>query len=156
MESKYKRVILKISGEALAGEAGHGIDPKMTAKVADDVKKLLDMKVARSLFSDDWPIYTRTTDSCPTQVFEGANIYHSLVSDGCEIEGTVANSVIGRGVKIGKDAVVKNSIVLSYSEIGPGVHMEYQIVDKWAKVIKTKELIAKPDDPGYVKTADRL
>lgn len=34
--------------------------------------------------------------------------------------------------------------------------MEYQIVDKWAKVIKTKELIAKPDDPGYVKTADRL
>ena len=64
--------------------------------------------------------------------------------------------MIGRGVKIGKDAVVKNSIVLSYSEIGPGVHMEYQIVDKWAKVIKTKELIAKPDDPGYVKTADRL
>ena len=118
--------------------------------------ELLDMKVARSLFSDDWPIYTRTTDSCPTQVFEGANIYHSLVSDGCEIEGTVANSVIGRGVKIGRDAVVKNSIVLSYSEIGPGVHMEYQIVDKWAKVIKTKELLAKPDDPGYVKTADRL
>ena len=122
----------------------------------DASTELLDMKVARSLFSDDWPIYTRTTDSCPTQVFEGANIYHSLVSDGCEIEGTVANSVIGRGVKIGKDAVVKNSIVLSYSEIGPGVHMEYQIVDKWAKVIKTKELIAKPDDPGYVKTADRL
>jgi glucose-1-phosphate adenylyltransferase len=118
--------------------------------------ELLDMKVARSLFSDDWPIYTRTTDSCPTQVFEGANIYHSLVSDGCEIEGTVANSVIGRGVKIGRDAVVKNSVVLSYSEIGPGVHMEYQIVDKWAKVLKTKELIARPDDPGYVKTADRL
>ena len=45
MESKYKRVILKISGEALAGEAGHGIDPKMTAKVADDVKKLIDMGV---------------------------------------------------------------------------------------------------------------
>ena len=45
MESKYKRVILKISGEALAGEAGHGIDPKMTAKVADDVKKLIDMNV---------------------------------------------------------------------------------------------------------------
>ncbi len=45
MESKYKRVILKISGEALAGEAGHGIDPKMTSKVADDVRKLLEMNV---------------------------------------------------------------------------------------------------------------
>ena len=45
MESKYKRIILKISGEALAGEAGHGIDPRMTSKVADDVKKLIDMGV---------------------------------------------------------------------------------------------------------------
>ena len=45
MESKYKRIILKISGEALAGEAEHGIDPKMTAKVADDVKKLVEMGV---------------------------------------------------------------------------------------------------------------
>lgn len=45
MEPKYKRVLLKISGEALAGEAGHGIDPKMTSKVASDVKKLVDMGV---------------------------------------------------------------------------------------------------------------
>jgi uridylate kinase len=45
MESKYKRVILKISGEALAGAAGHGIDPKMTSKVAEDVRKLVDMGV---------------------------------------------------------------------------------------------------------------
>ncbi len=122
----------------------------------DASMELLDLKIARNLFSDDWPIYTRTTDSCPTQVFEGANVYHSLVSDGCEIEGTVANSVIGRGVKIGKGSVVKNSIVLSYSEIGQDVHMEYQVVDKWAKIHKTKELIARADDPGYVRTADKL
>jgi len=45
MESQYKRVILKISGEALAGPVGHGIDPKMMAKVADDVKKLVELGV---------------------------------------------------------------------------------------------------------------
>jgi len=45
MESQYKRIILKISGEALAGPAGHGIDPAMTAKVAEDVKKLVDLGV---------------------------------------------------------------------------------------------------------------
>ena len=45
MESKYKRVLLKISGEALAGAAGHGIDPAMTKKVALDVKKLVDLGV---------------------------------------------------------------------------------------------------------------
>lgn len=45
MESKYKRVILKISGEALAGDSGHGIDQGMTVKVAQDVKKLVEMGV---------------------------------------------------------------------------------------------------------------
>ncbi len=45
MESKYKRVLLKISGEALAGAAGHGIDPAMTKKVALEVKKLVEMGV---------------------------------------------------------------------------------------------------------------
>ncbi len=45
MESKYKRVLLKISGEALAGAAGHGIDPAMTKKVALDVKKIVDLGV---------------------------------------------------------------------------------------------------------------
>ncbi len=45
MESKYKRVILKISGEALAGEGKTGIDQEMMQKVAGDVGRLVDMGV---------------------------------------------------------------------------------------------------------------
>ncbi|HQC36427.1 MAG TPA: UMP kinase, partial [Bacillota bacterium] len=45
MESKYKRVILKISGEALAGEGKTGIDQEMIQKVAGDVGRLVDMGV---------------------------------------------------------------------------------------------------------------
>ena len=40
MEPKYKRVILKISGEALAGSAHSGLDDAMLASVARDVKQL--------------------------------------------------------------------------------------------------------------------
>lgn len=45
MEPKYKRVLLKISGEALAGEAKTGINEEMTNKVAKEIKQLIDLGV---------------------------------------------------------------------------------------------------------------
>ena len=59
---------------------------------------LIDMKNAVTLFDKNWPIYTRTNDSCPTKYYEGASVKSSVISNGCLIEGTVENSVIGRGV----------------------------------------------------------
>ena len=40
---KYKRVLLKLSGEALAGEAKRGIDEETVGKICDQVKKLIEM-----------------------------------------------------------------------------------------------------------------
>ena len=45
MESKYKRVVLKISGEALAGDNKFGLDDPTLQKVALDVKQLCEMGV---------------------------------------------------------------------------------------------------------------
>ncbi len=45
MEPKYKRVILKLSGEALAGERGFGIDNDTVDRVAMQIKELVDMGV---------------------------------------------------------------------------------------------------------------
>ncbi|MEK3989598.1 UMP kinase [Robertmurraya sp. FSL R5-0851] len=42
---KYKRVVLKLSGEALAGEQGFGINPKVIKSVADQVKEIADLGV---------------------------------------------------------------------------------------------------------------
>lgn len=46
---------------------------------------LIDIKTAFNLFDEEWPIYTRTNDSCPTQYFETANIkkfrYFQRMSD---------------------------------------------------------------------------
>jgi uridylate kinase len=41
----YKRVLLKISGEQLSGEHGSGIDPKVAAWIAAEVKKVVDAKI---------------------------------------------------------------------------------------------------------------
>jgi uridylate kinase len=42
---KFKRVVLKLSGEALAGEHGFGINPKVIKSVADQVKEIADLGV---------------------------------------------------------------------------------------------------------------
>lgn len=117
---------------------------------------LIDYKAAQNLFSEDWPIYTRTNDSCPTQYFAGSKVSSSVVSNGCKIEGTVENSIIGRGCTIKKGAVIKNSVLLPDSVVGEGVHVENIVVDKHAKLIHAKEIIATPEEPGYIHRRDSL
>lgn len=44
-KAKYKRILLKLSGEALAGEKGFGIDPQTLGKICDVIKRVIDMGV---------------------------------------------------------------------------------------------------------------
>ena len=117
---------------------------------------LIDMKNAVTLFEKNWPIYTRTNDSCPTKYYEGASVKSSVISNGCLIEGTVENSVIGRGCVIKKGAVIKNSVILPGVVIGEDARIEAQVVDKSARIVHAKELIADPEKPGYVRRNDTL
>ncbi len=109
-----------------------------------------------ALFRQDWPIYTKTNDSCPTQYYEGASVTGSTIANGCYIKGTVDGSILGRGVSIGEGAVVKNSIILADAVIGDGVVVENQVVDKRAKVTVVKELVSPSGTPGYVKRDDNV
>ncbi|RKL69024.1 UMP kinase [Salipaludibacillus neizhouensis] len=44
-ERKYSRIVLKLSGEALSGDQGFGIDPTMIQSIADQVKDIVALKV---------------------------------------------------------------------------------------------------------------
>ena len=118
--------------------------------------ELADLKTARTLFTEEWPIYTRTNDSAPTQYFEGADVKASVISNGCLIEGKVENSVLGRGCVVKKGAVVKNSVVLPDVVIGEDVILEDVVVDKHVRITHVKEIKGTPENPGYVKRFDRL
>lgn len=118
--------------------------------------ELLDMEIAEELVNADWPIYTRTNDSCPTKYFKTADVKHSVVSNGCLIEGTVENSIIGRGCTIKKGAVIKNSVVLPDTLIEEGIELDYQVVDKHSNLIHCDKLIGTADNVGYVKRGDTL
>ena len=118
--------------------------------------RLIDYNTASELFSPNWPIYTRTNDSCPTQYYASSSVKKSVISNGCEIEGTVENSVIGRGCIIKKGAVVKNCVILPGALIGEDVHVENVVVDKSAKLVRMKEVISDPAEPAYIKRGDIL
>jgi len=110
----------------------------------------------KALITDSWPIHTMTHDSCPTLYTEDADIKSSIVGNGCLIEGTVINSVIGRNVVIKKGAVIKDSIILPNVLINKNVHLDTCVIDRYAIVTHAKELKGKVKHPLYVKRRDRI
>jgi glucose-1-phosphate adenylyltransferase len=93
--------------------------------------KLLDPEVRNGLFNEeDRPIYTKLRNSAPTRYTGDAKVVNSYVADGCVIEGTVENSILFRGVRIGKGTVVKNSILLQDTFTGNNVSLNCVVTDK--------------------------
>ena len=80
----------------------------------------------------------------------------SVIANGCYIEGTVINSVLGRGVVVKQGAIIENSIVLEGAVIGENVHVKRVVVDKSAQISKVKELVAEENKVLYVKRQDRV
>ncbi len=92
-----------------------------------------------------WKIHSRSPLAPPHFVAEGAKTDNSIIMSGCEVYGTVENSVLSSDVVIGKGAVVKNSIIMSDVIIDDDAVVEYSIIDentivgKGAKVGEAKE-----------------
>ena len=75
-----------------------------------------------------WKIYTEDKSARPQYIGEHAVIDNAFIDQGCIIDGTVEGSVIFTNVKIGKDAVVKDAVVLPGSVIGEGATLNRVIV----------------------------
>lgn len=93
--------------------------------------ELLDSDVRRQLFgAAGRPVLTKIRNSPPTKYSENAVVKNSLIADGCVIEGTVENSVIFRGVKVGRGTHIKNSILMQDTVTGDDVYLNSVITDK--------------------------
>jgi len=82
------------------------------------------------LMDRNWVIHTRSEERPPVNIRTGAVVAHSLITDGCVIEGTVEYSVLSPGVRVGRGAVVRNSIVLTDTAVEPGAIVDRSIIDK--------------------------
>ena len=112
---------------------------------------LLNARVSTELFPADNRIYTKTKDSVPAKYASSAEVKQSLIANGCIIEGSVEKSVLFRGIKIGKGAIVKNSIVFSGSQIDENASLEYVILDKDVTVKPNCRLIGSKDYPFVIR-----
>lgn len=115
----------------------------------------LNLDVSTKVFKNNWPIFTNTNDTPPTMYKEDADVNDCFVANGAIIDGTVTRCIIGREVKIGKGAIVKDSIIFTGSEIKPGAKVEYAIIDKDAIIQDYKELKGTSEEPVYVKEGDK-
>lgn len=91
---------------------------------------LLKKDISQEIFFEGGMIYTKTKDEPSTLYTDTSNVQNSLIANGCIIEGEVENSIIFRGVKIKKGAVVKNSVVMQKSEIEENALVVNSILDK--------------------------
>ena len=104
---KYKRLLLKLSGESLMGDKGHGIDPKMLDFFAKEIKKIRDIGVQVGI------------------VIGGGNIFRGLNAGDQGIDRVT-------GDQMGMLATMINSLALQnacekndmYTRLMSAIHME--------------------------------
>lgn len=99
---------------------------------------LLEKENRKKLFS--LPISTKERDDMPTIYGPDSSLKNSLVADGCIIEGKVENCIIFKGVKIGKDTEVKNSILMQDTVVGNNAKISCVIADKNVNIKDGAEL----------------
>jgi len=109
--------------------------------------ELLDPDVWYELFFKNGPIYTKIKDGPPTKYADDAKTAKVLVGTGCKIMGNVENSILFRGVTIGRGASVKNSIIMQKTETEENVVLENVILDKEVRIRKGTILKGGQDSP---------
>ena len=107
------------------------------------------------LYDPSWKVYTKSEDLPPVKVGADASIKNSLISNGCIIEGTVINSVLSPGVRVGKHTIIEDSVILNHVIISDYVTIKKAIIDKKV-VIGRHTSIGHGEDVPNIEKPDLL
>ena len=91
---------------------------------------LLGETPALDLYDPEWVIHTRSEERPAAYIGDEARVDGNLLCDGCIIDGTVTRSIIGPGVYIAKDAVVRDSILMKDVFVGESATLDRVIADR--------------------------
>ena len=113
--------------------------------------KMLDSEKRNLVFRvKNRPVYTKVRNSPPTRYTENAKVTNSIIGDGCVIDGVVENSILFRGVKVGKGTVIKNSILMQNTYTGDDVYLNCVVTDKDVTIKNGKMLSGHETLPFYI------
>lgn len=97
------------------------------------------------------PLLTKTQNSPPVKYGKGARVSSSLIADGCVIEGTVINSVLSRGVRVGPNCVVENSVIMERCHLSGHARLNVAVLDKNVSLGGNAALCGHPTLPFFVE-----
>ena len=107
---------------------------------------LLNPRISLNLSDPLWRIYCRHSLSIPQFVGSDANISNSMITDGCDVEAIVSNSILFSDVTAEKDAEISYSVVMRNAKIGKGACVRYAIVADDAVIEDGAIVGAPPED----------
>jgi len=93
-----------------------------------------------------WKISYRHYPDHPHYIGKNGSVKNSVIAEGCEIYGTVSNSVLFSGVIVEKGAVIKDSVVMSNTYVGEGASVNYSIIDSSVVIGSNGKVGAKREE----------
>lgn len=101
-----------------------------------------------NLFDEDWKIYSRNAGMSGHRIGPNAVVEDSMITDGCNVLGTVKHSILFSGVKVEEGAVIEDSVIMGRTTIEAGAVVKHSIVAENV-VIGEKAIVGEtPEDPS--------
>ena len=117
---------------------------------------LLGEEPALDLNDDSWRIYARHSAETPQFIGAEAVVENSSVTEGCEIYGTVINSVLGSDVIVEAGGVVRDSVIMDGVHVLAGATVDYAIVDEKSVICEGAKVgVPKSDEAEITVVAAR-
>lgn len=104
------------------------------------------------LSDEDWRIYSVSPNQPAQHIGATAEVSASLITEGCKIEGIVDRSVLFYGVKVEKNSLISESVIMPNVRIGEGARIYRAIIGEGA-VIEAGVTIGSPDDSAITVIA---
>lgn len=96
--------------------------------------ELIDIVPDFNLYEEYWKIYTKSDILPPQYIASNSVVERSIIGEGSAIYGKIYNSVIGCGVTIGEDTVVRDSIIMNRTTIGSNCEINMGIIGESAVI----------------------
>ena len=152
-EEKYsfRRDVLNGMGDKLNIRAyvwnGLAAQVRTVKEYFDRSMDLLEPRTHRELSTSRRPIRATEDDETPTYIAPGSRCVNSLIADGCNIAGTVENSIVFPGVTVAEGATVKNSVLFKGVKVEENASVSYVIADKHVTIRRGGKLVGHENYP---------
>ncbi|MFB5198426.1 glucose-1-phosphate adenylyltransferase [Neobacillus sp. KR4-4] len=117
---------------------------------------LLNKETNIFLQNPEWKIHTVEHNADPLYLDQSAKAQQSLLSEGCEIYGTIEKSVVFSGVKVGKGARIKNAVILPNTIVEENAWIENAVIGSQTVIKKGVILVSKDPDVHLIVVGNNV